>query len=205
MLTTSMLQQSYCISYRKHYFEKKWATGELALWREPLYQLVRTIWQTEYCGPTSTISEQTQLSTPIDTAYEEIDPFEAYLADTEPLLTSDQQDSSAFDAFISATPTRINNDHLLTWWNAPHNNPALKQQALDLFSIPAMSTEIERVFSSTRMLLSAQRQRINEESIEESELLRHWWQQGIGKDDISDLPSYLGSESVDAAPTASTR
>jgi hypothetical protein len=192
-------------SYRKHYFEKKWATGDLALWREPLYQSVRVTWQIEYCGSTATASEQTQPLATEHTIQEETDPFEAYLADTKALLESDQNDSNAFDAFISATPTRINNDHLLTWWNAPHNDTALKQQALDLFSIPAMSTEIERVFSSTRMLLSAQRQRINEVSIEQSELLRHWWQQGIGDGDTSDLPSYLGDESVVGASTPSTR
>jgi hypothetical protein len=112
---------------------------------------------------------------------EEIDPFEAYLADTDaPII----DDDDPFDAFISGPRTVIDNDHLLTWWNDP-SNPwcQIKPMALDLFSVPAMSSEIERVFSSARLLLTAQRQRLSDVTIEEAELLRHWWQQGIDDDD----------------------
>jgi hypothetical protein len=55
----------------------------------------------------------------------------------------------------------------------------MKSQALDLLSIPVMSLEIERVFSSARLLLTDQWLRMNEAIIEEVELTRHWWQQGI--------------------------
>ncbi len=116
------------------------------------------------------------------------DPFEAYLADTNPYHNYDTA-RDPFDEFINAVPTRIPNDHLLTWWNASHHDSSLRQQALDLFSIPAMSSEIERVFSSTKMLLTAQRQRISDTTIEEAELLRHWMQQGIDSEVFSDLPS----------------
>jgi hypothetical protein len=115
----------------------------------------------------------------------EIDLFKAYLADTKSLLGQNSS-HDPFDEFISAAPTRINNDHLLTWWNALNHHPALKQQALDLFSIPAMSSEIERVFSSTRMLLTAQRQRISDATIEQVGLLWHWMQKGIDSEVFTD-------------------
>jgi hypothetical protein len=170
-------------SYRKNYFEVKWSTEELSAWREVLYQSVRTVWQNEYKQEASNTSAA---SISRDGVEEEEDPFEAYLADTEP-PHGQNGNSDPFDEFISATPSRINNDHLLTWWSAPHHDPALKQLALDLFSIPAMSSEIERVFSSTKMLLTAQRQRINDNTIEEAELLRHWIQQGIDYDVFSEV------------------
>jgi hypothetical protein len=47
--------------------------------------------------------------------------------------------------------------------------------ALDLLSIPAMSAEVERVFSSVKRLLTSDRNRMNEDSIEETQLLKHWW------------------------------
>jgi hypothetical protein len=47
--------------------------------------------------------------------------------------------------------------------------------ALDTLLIPAMSTECERVFSSSKKLLSPQRYRIKEDLIEASECLKAWW------------------------------
>jgi hAT family C-terminal dimerisation region len=47
--------------------------------------------------------------------------------------------------------------------------------ALDLLSIPAMSAEVERVFSSVKRLLTPDRNRMNKDSIEETQLLKHWW------------------------------
>jgi hAT family C-terminal dimerisation region len=64
----------------------------------------------------------------------------------------------------------------------------MKSHALDLLSIPVMPLEIERVFSSTRLLLTKQRLRMNEAIIEEVELTRHWWQQGIDDEADYDLP-----------------
>jgi hAT family C-terminal dimerisation region len=63
----------------------------------------------------------------------------------------------------------------------------MKSQALDLLSIPVMSLEIERVFSSARLLLTDQRLRMNEAIIEEVELTRHWRQQGIDDEADYDL------------------
>jgi hypothetical protein len=40
--------------------------------------------------------------------------------------------------------------------------------ALDLLSIPAMSAEVERVFSSVKRLLTSDRNRMNKDSIEET-------------------------------------
>jgi hypothetical protein len=57
-----------------------------------------------------------------------------------------------------------------------------KPNGMDLFWIPAMSSEIERLSSSARLLLTAQRRRLSDVTIEEAELLRHWWQQSIDED-----------------------
>ena len=51
---------------------------------------------------------------------------------------------------MSATTNRIHfgsYDDIIPWiMNASNINPSIHQQALDLLSIPAMSTELEKVF-----------------------------------------------------------
>lgn len=66
---------------------------------------------------------------------EEMDPFDAYLADTDAPVVDDVD---LFDAFISGPRTVIDYSHLLKWWNDA-SNPwyQMRSMALDLFSIPA--------------------------------------------------------------------
>lgn len=51
----------------------------------------------------------------------------------------------------------------------------LRQMAIDLLAIPAMSTEVERVFSSCKLTVTPHRNRLTSDHLEELELLRHWW------------------------------
>jgi hypothetical protein len=51
--------------------------------------------------------------------------------------------------------------------------------ALDALSIPAMSTECERVFSSSKKLFSPQRCHIKKDLIEATECLKAWWGCGM--------------------------
>jgi hypothetical protein len=63
-----------------------------------------------------------------------------------------------------------------------HQDPSEQvedESHLDTLSIPAMSTECERVFSSSKKLLSPQRCRIKEDLIEASECLKAWWDCGM--------------------------
>lgn len=46
-----------------------------------------------------------------------------------------------------------------------------------------MSAEVERLFSSAKRLLTADRNRLNPNTIETLELLRYWYQRGIIDDE----------------------
>ena len=90
-----------------------------------------------------------------------------------------QTSGDLFDSYINAAtsdPTSDTHEGLITWW-MNEKNPwrGLRQMALDLLSIPAMSAEVERVFSSAKRLLTPDRNRMNEDSIKETQLLKHWW------------------------------
>jgi len=64
------------------------------------------------------------------------------------------------------------------WARHESQYPSLARMAFDILSIPAMSAECERVFSSTKILLSDRRARMKEDAVEACECLRAWLQSG---------------------------
>lgn len=62
------------------------------------------------------------------------------------------------------------------WWRVHESEwPSLARMAFDMIAIPAMSSECERLFSSSKLLLSDRRARMKEDIIEASECLRYWY------------------------------
>ena len=63
----------------------------------------------------------------------------------------------------------------IDWWIGKKTTyPTLYQYAINTLSCPAMSTECERVFSSTKKLLTPQRNLLAEDIIETCECLNTW-------------------------------
>ena len=78
------------------------------------------------------------------------------------------------DQFLSFT-TLDNVHNPREWWT--HNRadyPQLSVMALDILAIPAMSSEIEKVFSSSGLLLTDRRNHLKEDIIEGSECMKSW-------------------------------
>ena len=70
----------------------------------------------------------------------------------------------------------------LEWWTRQEQRdrfPLLSRMAIDIFSIPAMSSEPERVFSGAKHTISEQRNRLKASTIEELECLKSWFRLGI--------------------------
>lgn len=65
----------------------------------------------------------------------------------------------------------------------------LRQMAFDLISIPAMSAEVERVFSSAKKLLTPERNALTPEHLEIYEVLRNWWLRDIVLQSAADVIS----------------
>jgi hypothetical protein len=69
---------------------------------------------------------------------------------------------------------------IIAFWKAKKGAyPQLSQMALELYSIPAMSAEVERIFSSAKLLLTDQRASLKEDAIEANECLRQWDKEGF--------------------------
>jgi hypothetical protein len=54
--------------------------------------------------------------------------------------------------------------------------------ALEILTIRAMSTEVERVFSSTKLIITDRQARLKVDIIEACECLNHWEAAGIFRD-----------------------
>jgi hypothetical protein len=58
----------------------------------------------------------------------------------------------------------------LRWWSIHEAEfPRLAQLSRDIFSIPSISAEVERLFSSTKLMISPHRSCLEPESIEVGE------------------------------------
>ena len=81
------------------------------------------------------------------------------------------------DDFTSSTTIDIDNPRL--WWIQHQKDyPRLSVMALDLLAIPAMSSEVERVFSSTGLMITDRRNRLKEDIIEAVECMKSWQSNG---------------------------
>jgi hypothetical protein len=134
-------------------------------WKDIMIARVRRTWEEQYRGNAQPTKSR-----------KEPDFLDSYLNQHQEQLSGDE-----FDCYMFDTPVRLvhHTDYdLLNWWR--NEGPEqLRQQAYDLLSIPAMSAEVERVFSSAKRTITADRNRLNDETIELLELLRYWWTRGI--------------------------
>ena len=78
-------------------------------------------------------------------------------------------------------PTLQNKPHsLIYWWRDQEPSfPLLATLAHSILSIPAMSAECERVFSSSKLLVTPIRNRLTPQAIEVSECLRNWYRNEV--------------------------
>lgn len=73
-------------------------------------------------------------------------------------------------------------DSVIAWWRDPAQKsrfPFLYRMAIDIFSIPAMSSEPEHVFSGTKNTISDNRASLNMETIEATQCLKSWFRSGL--------------------------
>ena len=68
----------------------------------------------------------------------------------------------------------------LAWWiKHEADYPTLVKMALDFFSIPAMSSECERVFSQSKKTITDERNRIDSDTVAAIECQKHLLRSGI--------------------------
>ena len=76
--------------------------------------------------------------------------------------------------------TLVGGDIRVWWLEASQRSqfPLLSRMAVDILSIPAMSAEVERVFSATKKTISEGRWNLNPTAINGIKCLRSWFRAG---------------------------
>jgi hypothetical protein len=70
----------------------------------------------------------------------------------------------------------------LQWWRKHATDyPIISKMAFDLFSIPAMSAECERVFSQAKKLITDERNRLGHDTVQADLCQKHWLNSGLIK------------------------
>lgn len=164
--------------YRKKWFNKaKWED----LWVDTLVRAARNIWRKSYLK----LVKQAAKSIPLTKSSSAFSSLDAPVAET----TADP-----FEDFINGSPT---DDDPIAYWGARIASPdsdsitltqALARMALDFFSAPATSTDVERLFSNAGLVVAKRRYNLTAEHIRTSTVLANWISVGIvPTDKISSL------------------
>ena len=147
---------------RKRYFIDRW-TDDAAAFITPIIAKNKSIWEKNY--------RQIQ---PDEPSQEFRSLFDAFIAGVQ--HHSAVTDEDEFDKYIEAPQKKAvkwKDENLFQWW-MDYPCPSLRQWAFDTLSIPAMSTEIERVFASSKRTITADRNSLSNESFEAIQCMKHW-------------------------------
>jgi hAT family C-terminal dimerisation region len=161
-------------THKWKYFEKHWATK--VHWLATSKEKFQALWD-QYKK-----DHPVPVEIPISANLlpHRVQPLQAHMDS----LYSDEDDSTDgrddleryLDSGRRKTPLGELYFNPIAWWTEKRTEfPILAQLALNLLSIPAMAAEDERVFSSTGKLITADRNQLDEDSIEAVECLRHWY------------------------------
>jgi len=79
------------------------------------------------------------------------------------------------------------------WHTKKYEYPRLAQMAVEILSIPAMSAECERLFSSGGLMVSPLRSQLEASTIGLAQTLRSWLKAGVIQDSVMNVAD-LGNE-----------
>ncbi|OBS17083.1 hypothetical protein FPOA_12362 [Fusarium poae] len=125
---------------RKSYLSEQWKRNPA--WVSNAVKAVRKIWSTDY--------KSYQLPDEQQEKEQELDEFDRW---RQKVYSTASDVKDEFDRFIYGSQVGIGQQTALQWWLEPtqrENFPLLCRMAIDIFCIPPMSTEAERIFSGAR-------------------------------------------------------
>lgn len=169
---------------KEFYFEEKWV--EHNDWIKAMKKAVRGLYQ-KYADDAAAASREAGEPTEIVEAEQEEEEVATEFKDFRRISKKFKPKKRArikdeYDSYIEEFPDEkdqlINSP--LEWWNANGwRYPILQKMAYDLFSIPGMSSECERVFSQAKKLITDERNRLGPATIEADECLKNWITSGL--------------------------
>lgn len=140
---------------------------------------VRKLWE-EYRDQLSTPGDsilREEVGQPIQRELDDFDEIAQTLGGYVQAVSQDE-----WEDYCQNEPLDIGKLSALQWWRQETQRkryPKLSLMAIDILSIPAMSAEVERIFSGARRTVSWDRTQMTAETLEIVECLKHWKRSGI--------------------------
>jgi hypothetical protein len=110
-----------------------------------------------------------------------MNPFQSYQdmqkARAIAQVLGNRLEGDEYDRYCALDIVPIHNDDPIAWWmedTQRREYPNLSKMAINILSIPAMSADVERLFSSSGLTLSNRRNRMSTEMLEALECLKSW-------------------------------
>lgn len=148
-------------------------------WRTSAKQSLKSFWKKFYRSSTGLVYREDR----IEVAFQTEKHLMSWMAkrDAQPLNNLNKLER------YSAKPGLLELRSIVSWWMDPAPQtrfPLLSAMATDMFSLPAMSSESERVFSGTKHTIS-----LNPETIQALECMKSWFTAGpFTKEDLKNVP-----------------
>jgi hypothetical protein len=172
--------RAYFGSVRMHpalntaWFDQNWTQDDQLEWIEGAETALRDHYNRFYRDQENYGAQSTNPSPPPPPSPYEPDEFDNFL--TPATFYARPQAIDEYDRYKSLHPIQEALYKPLAWWRDHRNEyPTLSKMALDLFSVPAMSAECERVFSQAKLVITSQRHHLNAEILEAILCLKLWW------------------------------
>lgn len=161
-------------AYRWEWIEDQWAFKKS--WIKKAKAAVLKLWKDEY--QSITIAEDPQL--PQKRKRERLSEFDSWLAASRRTKHLDLTDDEYTYWQLDTSPTDDAVTNPVDYWILRRQQyPCLSRMALDLFSIPAMSAEVERIFNLAGQMVTPLRNRLEANTIAVGQILRSWNAEGI--------------------------
>jgi hypothetical protein len=175
------------------YFEDAWSDSHPE-WIDEAKELVKTFWDLEYRhlevkvtseeGPVAK-KRKTKLSS-FDIYREANRRIQSPRSSVFPFSQAMLDEYECWQSDMKATDRDISDPHQY-WIARAKDYPRLSRMALDVMTVPAMSAEVQRLFSAVGLMVTPLRSRLDASTIGVIQILRSWLRAGI----IDQLESVL--------------
>ena len=159
--------------FRRAYFQAHWKDS----WIRTMVTGVKRHWKEVYqpLDKNDDNDLSSEKSPPRKQARHQLDFLDKHLSKQTPVLTKAHTE---FDAYINSPVIELGDKSAIFGWLRRSSTipPSIRQMCIDLLSIPAMSAEVEHVFSTAKRTITTDRNRLTDDTIGQLQLLKYWWQ-----------------------------
>lgn len=167
-------------SLRWNYFEEVWGQQHPG-WVQEAKDIVQRLWDAEYRDLQITISSpEGPVVKMRKTKLSSFDKYRNTYRQSQ-LAWSQSDEYTRWQANTSSSERDIT-DPIEYWILKRFEYPRLSRMALDVMTVPAMSSECERLFSATGLMVTPLRNRLDAGTIGLIQTLRSWLRAGIVED-----------------------